>query len=314
VKSTGGRKDNDVTVHSIVSAVDFSEQSRQALRWAGALAAMFQSRLIVISVVDPLLAEAARIRLGRDLAKEAELALRDFVAATWPNGAPTAHVALKTTVGEAATAILATASSEAAALITAVTQGLGGLRKWLLGSTTERLLRHTRVPVLAVPPDGSQSDDSNAGGTIEVSRILAATDFSESSLAAVEYAAQLARDFSAKLILAHVVEPLIVPAPWRSLVQESDETPSVDARNRLKSLAEELCPAQECETLAPVGRAADVIGSLAEGQQAQVVVMGLSSAQGTFAPRPGSIAYRVLTSTTVPVLVVPAPAAEKVQE
>jgi nucleotide-binding universal stress UspA family protein len=302
-----------VTVHSIMSAVDFSEQSRQALRWAGAFAAKFQSRLTVISVVDPLLAEAARIRLGLDLAKEAEPALRDFVTATWPNGAP-AQIALKTTVGEAATAILTTASSEAVALITAGTQGLGGLRKWLLGSTTERLLRHTRVPVLAVPPDGSQSDDSNAGGTIEVSRILAATDFSESSLAAVKYAAQLARHFSAKLVLAHVVEPLIVPAPWRSLVQESDETRSADARTRLKTLAEELCPAQECETLAPVGRAADVIGSLAEEQRAQVVVMGLSSAQGTFAPRPGSIAYRVLTSTTVPVLVVPAPVAAGVQE
>jgi hypothetical protein len=62
------------------------------------------------------------------------------------------------------------------------------------------------------------------------------------------------------------------------------------------------------------GRAADVIGSLAEEQQAQVIVMGLSSAQGAFAPRTGSIAYRVLTSTTVPVLVVPAQAAEGVHE
>jgi nucleotide-binding universal stress UspA family protein len=147
-----------------------------------------------------------------------------------------------------------------------------------------------------------------------VSRILAATDFSESSLAAVEYAAQLARHFSAKLILAHVVEPLIAPGPWRSFAQESDETRSAEARIRLKSLAEESCPAQDCETLAPVGRAADVIGSLAEEQEAQVVVMGLSSAQGPFAPRPGSIAYRVLTSATVPVLVVPAPVAAGVQE
>jgi hypothetical protein len=104
-----------------------------------------------------------------------------------------------------------------------------------------------------------------------------------------------------------------VPAPWRSLVQESGETRSADARTRLKTLAEELCPAQECETLAPVGRAGDVIGSLAEEQRTQVVVMGLSSAQGACAPRPGSIAYRVLTSTTVPVLVVPAPGAEGVQ-
>jgi nucleotide-binding universal stress UspA family protein len=66
------------------------------------------------------------------------------------------------------------------------------------------------------------------------------TDFSQSSLAAAKHAAQLAQHFSAKLILAHVVEPLIVLAPWRSLVQESDETRAADAQVRLKSLAERL--------------------------------------------------------------------------
>jgi nucleotide-binding universal stress UspA family protein len=75
-------------LRSILTAVDFSEHSRHALRWAGAVAARFRSRLTVISVVDPLLAEAARIRLDQDLAKtETETALREFVAATWSGAA-----------------------------------------------------------------------------------------------------------------------------------------------------------------------------------------------------------------------------------
>jgi nucleotide-binding universal stress UspA family protein len=303
--------DSVMTVRSILSAVDFSEQSRHALRWAGTFAAKFRSRLTVISVVDPLLAEATKIRLRLDLATtDTEPALREFVAATWPSGAPAAQVVLKTPVGEAATAILGTVSAEGVELIVAGTQGLGGIRKWLLGSTTERLLRRTHVPVLAVPPDRSESHRSNADGTIEVNRILMANDFSESSLVAAKYAAQLACHVSAKLILAHVVEPLIVPAPWRSLAQESDETRAADARIRLKSLAERLCPEHSCDTVAAVGRAADVIGTLAEEHRAQLIVMGLTSAEGAFAPRPGSIAYRVLTSTVVPVLVVPAAAGE----
>ena len=66
---------------SILYPVDFSEQSRHALRWAAAFAARFGSRLTVVSVVDPLLAEAARVRLGQDLAtEETEPALREFVA------------------------------------------------------------------------------------------------------------------------------------------------------------------------------------------------------------------------------------------
>ena len=63
---------------------------------------------------------------------------------------------------------------------------------------------------------------------------------------------------------------------------------------------------QECEVIVAVGRPADVIGSIANDRRTQLIVMGLSSDQGPFAPRPGSIAYRVLSSTTMPVLVVPA--------
>jgi nucleotide-binding universal stress UspA family protein len=306
--------DDDV-MRSILSAVDFSEHSRRALRWAGAFAAQFQSRLTVISVVDPLLADAARIRLNRDLATtEIEPALREFVAATWPSGAPTTQVVFRTPLGAAATAILDAAASDRVDLIVVGTQGLGGIEKWLLGSTTERLLRQTQVPVLAVPSGWRESRQSNADGIITVRRILAATDFSEPSLAAVKYAAQLVRHFSATLILAHAVEPLTVPAQWRSVVKESEDTRAVEARTRLKSLAEQSCSAQDCEAFVSVGRAADVIGSLAEDHRADLIVMGLTSAQGAFAPRPGSIAYRVLSGAALPVLVVPFAKARAAQE
>ena len=106
-------------LHAILSPVDFSEQSRHALRWAGGFAERFQARLTVLSVVDPLLAEAARIRLGQDLAKaETEPALREFVAATWPDGiSPTVQTTFKTPIGDPAAVILETATSEAVDLI-----------------------------------------------------------------------------------------------------------------------------------------------------------------------------------------------------
>jgi nucleotide-binding universal stress UspA family protein len=296
-----------VTLRSILSPVDFSEQSRHALRLAAAFAERFQARLTVLSVVDPLLAEAARIRLGQDLAKaETEPALREFVAATWLDGiAPSVQTTFKTPIGDPAAVILETATSEAVDLIVMGTQGLSGFRKWLLGSTTERLLRRTQVPVLAVPlREESGVTREKAKFTIE--HILAATDFSESSVAAVKYAAELAPRFSATLTLAHIVEPFIVPPQWRPLVEESDETPVANARDRLNALAEQYCGPQECEAIVSLGRAADMIGSIADDRRTQLIVLGLSSEQGPFAPRPGSIAYRVLCSTTVPVLVVPA--------
>jgi nucleotide-binding universal stress UspA family protein len=296
-----------VTLRSILSTVDFSEQSRHALRWAGEFAARFQARLTVLSVVDPLLAEAARIRFGQDLAKaETAPALRQFFAATWPDGkAPAVQTAFTTPIGDPAAVILETAISEAVDLIVMGTQGLGGFRHWLLGSTTERLLRRTHVPVLAVPP-GKESDVPSVHARFESGQILAATDFSDSSVAAVKYAVELARRFSGTLALTHVVEPLTVPPQWQPLVEESDETRVADGRDRLKALAEQYCGPQACEQIVSVGRPADVIGTIAQDRRARVIVMGLSSDQGAFAPRPGSIAYRVLSSTPVPVLVVPA--------
>jgi nucleotide-binding universal stress UspA family protein len=293
-----------VTLRALLSAVDFSEQSRHALRWAGLFATRFQSRLTVLSVVEPLLAEAARTRFGQDLKTETEPALRKFVAATWPGGTVW-ETKFKTAVGEPATVIAETATGDAAELIVMGTQGLGGLRKWLLGSTTERLLRRAQVPVLAVPLANGESDASGVDDQVEIQQILAAADFSESSEAAIKYAVQLATAFSATLTMAHAVEPLTVPPPWRPLVQESDETRVADACTRLKALAERVCGRQVCEGVVSIGRPGDVIASIAQERRAQPVVMGLTGEQGRFAPRPGTIAYRVLISATVPVLVVP---------
>jgi nucleotide-binding universal stress UspA family protein len=121
----------------------------------------------------------------------------------------------------------------------------------------------------------------------------------------VKYAAALARQVPATLTLAHVVEPLNVPPQWRFILEQSDETRVADARARLNAAQEQFCGSDGCEAVVSVGRPADLIASLAADQRASLIVMGLNSDQGPLAPRPGSIAYRVLCSTTVPVLVVP---------
>jgi nucleotide-binding universal stress UspA family protein len=289
---------------SILSPVDFSEQSRHALRWAAALATRFGARLTVVSAVDPLLAEAARARLGQDLAElETVPALREFAAATWTSAAPAPkEIVFRTAVGDAAAAILETADAESVDLIVIGTQGLGGFRKWLLGSTAERVLRRTTVPVLAVP--GAEAAVTPEAGSVP--HILAAADFSASSIAAAKVAAQLARALSAGLTLVHAVEPVTVLPQWLNFAEESDAARLAGARAKLHALAEEVCGSHECDEVVALGRPEDVISSTAGTRGVGLVVLGLASEQGVFAPRPGSIAYRVLSSATVPVLVVPA--------
>lgn len=150
-----------------------------------------------------------------------------------------------------------------------------------------------------MPSDNPRSILANS-----VSHVLAATDLSNASVAAAQTAADWARALSAKPTFLHVVEPPTVPPQWLPLVQDSDETRAATARAKLHALAEEI-GSQHYEEVVASGRPAEVITSIALDREAQRIVMGLGSEQGAFAPRPGSIAYRVLSSATLPVLVVP---------
>jgi nucleotide-binding universal stress UspA family protein len=291
-----------VILRSILCPVDFSEQSRHALRLAGALAARYQSRLVVLSVVDPLLAEAARAGLKLDLAKTETLpALEAFVTATWPGEAvPAPHPVCEVRVGNSSDVILEVAARDAVALIVMGTQGLGGLRKWLVGSTTERVLRGTRTPVLAVPPISHVRNVA-----FDVDAILAATDFTDSSAVAVAVAAKFAKNVSVPLLLTHVVEAVTAPPEWSDIVEESNEARVSDAQARLKTLAEEFSGSQATEAIVMLGDPAEAIAALAAERGAGLIVMGLTGNQGPFARSPGSIAYRVLCVASVPVLIVP---------
>jgi universal stress protein A len=101
-----------LTVRSILCPVDFSAQSRQALLWASAIAQYRGGELTVLSVIEPLLAQAAGIRLGVDLAREeAEPALRELVEATLPERVRQASpVRMEVTVGDPAEATVTSKS------------------------------------------------------------------------------------------------------------------------------------------------------------------------------------------------------------
>jgi universal stress protein A len=296
-----------VTLRSILCPVDFSEQSRDALRWALALAVRHSGRVTVLTAVDPLLAQTARIRFGLDLLTQARPALRTFVSDTLPHEAPWAPpITYDARVGHAPDVILDTARQEHADMIVMGTHGLGGVRKLLLGSTAERVLRRTRLPVMAVPgahPPGVVLDP--AGPRFAASTILAASDLSEASAEAVEWAAALGQELAATVVLAHVVTPLVVPSEWQPYVAGVDEDWAAQARAALAKVSASLRGRVRSEVVVQLGRPPDAIAAIAEQRSAALIVMGLGAPEGARRPQPGSIAYRVLCLAHVPVLVVP---------
>ena len=289
----------------LLCPVDFSEQSRQALLWASAIAQHRGGELTVLSVVEPLLAQAAGIRLGVDLARtDTEPALREFVAATLTEGVRQAsRVRTVVTVGDTSEAILQTARNLTAGLIVMGTHGLGGLRKLLLGSTTEQVLRRTEWPVLAVPPEAVSAPDAEHPG-VQLRRILLATDFRESAMSAMQWAGDLASDTGVPLVLAHVVEPVVVPPRWQALVADFEGERVASGQRMLARLSAGFRDAHT-DCVVSVGPPADTIASLAVEYEAGLVVMGLANAEDSDLRKPGSIAYRVLRTAHVAVVVVP---------
>ena len=295
-----------LTFPSILCPIDFSEESRNALRWAVAMAVKFKGQVTVLTVVEPLLAHAADTRFGVDLARETEATLREFVATSLPSAGWVPAVEIAVRVGDAPAVILETTDGGRVDLVVMGTHGLGGVRKLLLGSTTERVLRRTRVPVLGVPGGATAAGLDDSGPRFTLHAVVAASDFSAPARAAVELAGGLARDLAAALVVIHAVAPVFVPAEWQPYVEVADEQRATETRERLDKWLQDIAPGVPAETVVTVDRPAELIASVAADKRAGLIVMGLSGERGAFASRPGSIAYRVLSAARVPVLVVPA--------
>ena len=143
-----------MTIHStILCPVDFSEASAGALRSAAAIAAHLGTRLVVLTVEDPLLTEAVDLGTGVVWSPDdcrAELA-RFAGESVGPQSQGCAGFDYEVAVGKPAAEILRVSRERACGLMVISTHGLTGLRKLFFGSTTERVLRETAVPVLVTP-------------------------------------------------------------------------------------------------------------------------------------------------------------------
>jgi nucleotide-binding universal stress UspA family protein len=135
----------------ILLATDLSSASSAATEEAIRLARALSAELLVVSVIDPSGDAAPGWRLARsDQRREARTAAaQDVVAGGRARGVRTSFLVWE---GDPGPAIVDAAVSESADLIVVGSHRRGPVRRVLLGSVSEHVVRNARCPVVVVPP------------------------------------------------------------------------------------------------------------------------------------------------------------------
>lgn len=246
---------------------------------------------------DARVRETLRERAAQYLATLAEqLTAAGFQATTEVRCGPPAEV------------IVEVAESEHVAMIAMGTHGYGGVRRWALGSTTDRVVHATSTPVLLV-----RADAPDPAPTLQ--RIVLPLDGSAIAEQALPLAVDLARRAGAELVLLRATMPMIeigagMPPAGRMPPQIEDLTETIRgyAEEELNTLAGRL-RGEIAQVLvhAPVGSAAEVIVDEA-AEHADLIVMATHGYSGLRRWALGSTADKVLHASRTPLLLVRAKA------
>jgi nucleotide-binding universal stress UspA family protein len=196
--------------------------------------------------------------------------------------------------------ILDHARSLPADLIVMGTHGAGGFQHLVLGSVTEKVLRQATCPVLTVPPRARTTS------TLPFKRLLCPVDFSDSSLAALDFAFSLAQEGDAELTILHVFEWRADDEPLTTRpfsVPESRQERERDATTRLHALVPDSVR-NWCrpETRLAHGKAYREILGIATEDNADLIVMGVHGRNALDLMLFGSTTNQVVRRATCPVL------------
>jgi nucleotide-binding universal stress UspA family protein len=289
----------------VLCPIDFSNPSRAALRYATAVAEHFGAHLTLLTVNDPLISEAAELKVEPGwLMRDSESELRRLFAQTFEHRTTFGiDVEYVVTSGSPAPEILRVARDLGCDLIVMSTHGLTGFRKLFFGATTERVLRETAVPVLLTPPAEPGPLYLEDVGRL-VRRILVPVDLTAATSRQVEIAGGLAAALGVPLLLSNVVEPVRLPGFAAAQLPSLESERRERSERALAQLAARLPSSLKTEAVIAFGDPAEEIAKLAQSRHVGLIVIGLH-ASPLSGPRMGSVTYRVLCLTKTLVLALP---------
>jgi nucleotide-binding universal stress UspA family protein len=281
-------------INRILVPLDGSAAAEAVLPFVTNIAQATGSDVLLVSAVTPIAVwdeahAAVKWEAQEATASDYLQAMRDKLASTGLTAQS------RVVFGAAAEAILHTAIGERADLIAITTHGRSGLARWVLGSTTAKLVQATNWPILVVrpPADGTSTADAN------ITKMLVPLDGSEAAASVLPFAADLAKSFGAKICLFQAApEPVTVYPGVQTEVEAS-------ARQFLASAAERLSEqGVQADSVASFGNTVDGIVWAAERENADLIVMSTHGRSGIGRVVLGSVADAVVRRTSLPVILV----------
>jgi nucleotide-binding universal stress UspA family protein len=280
-------------IKKILYPTDFSEPSDQAFAAAVFLAERYGAELHMLHVLalhaaDPSDPEHTLPGLDdvyEQLSSAADVRMR--TAGETHASAIELHQS-QTRGLSAAAGILDYAETQEIDLIVMGTHGRRGLRRFIMGSVAEEVVRLARCPVLTMRGD----EDTKAPERFE--RILVPLDFSQHSRVALDNAKRLAADYGAQITLLHVVEEVVYPDfyyPVSATGTMQTEALREEAKRRLDQMRDEIGPGATAHV--SIGRASHEIAEFAANHDIDLIVIATHGLTGVESALLGTVAGRV---------------------
>jgi len=292
-----------IKVERILCPVELTPQSEEALRYAVALARVYEARLMLCHCAgssSPLAADGSageavrRLESFFEAAIARRLGMADFARLEWEGFALCAD--------DPGAAIVREAAERRADLIV-MRSRRRPLGAALLGSTAEAVCRTAPCSVLVTHPREREWVGFSAGDTC-MGRVLVAHDFSDRSELALQYGLSLARKFRAELHLLHILPEPVYDAPELAWVPGTAQVFYHEAARRL----EEAVTSEAGEGIKVVravltGKPYEKVLSYAAENEIDLICLGSDGTGRALHALFGSNADRVLRQAPCPTLV-----------
>jgi len=303
----GWRSVPQVKIKKILGTTDFSELSMEAVEYAVALANEFEASLSLIHVVQPSpsvsgLEGVVLVRSDDEIVRLQKKHLSRTARSLSRKGR---KIMPLVRYGKPFREITSEAAKQKTDLVVIGTRGHTGLKRVLLGSTAEWVVRHAPCAVLTVP---AETANRLAGKrwTSGIKKIVVPIDFSETSAKALPYAVALARSFRAEVLLVHVTEAFRAP-------ENSSYLPAGRMKTAANRAAEEMLSHVQREAFSENIRSEAIIRSgtpfheitrAAVRAKADLIILTTHGRTGLKHALLGSTVERVVRHAKCPVMVV----------